>query len=149
MHLLKSTFTTVIIILAVFLCSAGAENPDDKKTVRNPVAAGMFYPADPEELKGMINDLTRKAGCDISSDTPGVHPAAMIMPHAGYAFSGLTAAHAACFLKGHNFSKIIILAPDHRVGFHGGALTSANAFRTPLGDVPIGADASRLIARHS
>jgi hypothetical protein len=97
----------------------------------------------------MIKDLTRKAECRGSGESSKTRPAAIVMPHAGYVFSGLTAAHAACCVKGHDFSKIIILAPDHRVGFKGGAVSSAAAFRTPIGDVPVHADASMLIKKHS
>ncbi len=70
------------------------------------------------------------------------------MPHAGYVYSGLAAAHAAPLLKGKIFSKIIIIAPDHRAGFSGAAISDADSYQTPLGRVPVHKDARELRERH-
>lgn len=100
--------------------------------VRKPVAAGRFYPDDPGRLEQMITELTEKATKN-RPETPDERPVrAVVMPHAGYVYSGLTAAHAARVLKGKNFSRIIILAPDHRVGFSGCAISNADKYQTPL-----------------
>ncbi|MCF8094666.1 MAG: AmmeMemoRadiSam system protein B [Desulfobacteraceae bacterium] len=113
-------------------------------SVRKPVAAGQFYPDDPARLKEMITDLTRQAEKNLTEAKTEQPVKALVMPHAGYIYSGLTAAHAAPILKDEDFTKIIIMAPDHRVGFSGGAITDAKSYQTPLGRVGIHPDADKL-----
>ncbi len=120
------------------LCGVSAE------TVRKPAVAGMFYPKDPEQLGQMIKRLTRKAEKDRVETHSDLPIKALVMPHAGYKYSGLTAAHAAPLLKNRKISKIIIMAPDHRVGFRGAAIGDADSYQTPLGRVKIHPDAQRL-----
>jgi AmmeMemoRadiSam system protein B len=102
--------------------------------IRQPAVAGMFYPADPDELGTMLDDLLSQAR-PVESNTPK----AMIVPHAGYIYSGPVAASAYQLLK-HSADKIkrvILLGPSHRVPFHGMATSSASHFATPLGLIPL------------
>ncbi|MCF8110671.1 MAG: AmmeMemoRadiSam system protein B [Desulfobacteraceae bacterium] len=131
---------TLISAFLVLAAVAGAQAED----VRKPVAAGRFYPDDPGRLEQMITELTEKAKKNTSETLEKRPVRAVVMPHAGYVYSGLTAAHAANVLKGKNFSKIIILAPDHRVGFSGGAISDACSYQTPLGKVAVHPDAGML-----
>ncbi|OHB33772.1 MAG: AmmeMemoRadiSam system protein B, partial [Desulfuromonadaceae bacterium GWB2_53_15] len=62
---------------------------------------------------------------------------ALVLPHAGYIYSGPTAAHAALVLEKGQFDKVILLGPDHRAGLNNGAITDAAGYRTPLGDIPL------------
>jgi AmmeMemoRadiSam system protein B/AmmeMemoRadiSam system protein A len=66
------------------------------------------------------------------------------MPHAGYIYSGWTAAHAARVLPTDQFSKILLLGPDHRIGFSGAAICNVDAYATPLGKIDLHADVARL-----
>ncbi len=114
------------------------------EVVRQPVFAGRFYPADPNELKSLLSELDLRA-----RRTPVKPPAdralkAIVMPHAGYIYSGWTAAHAGHVLRGHRFAQIIVLAPDHRVGFMNGMISDVDAYETPLGRIRLHADARRL-----
>jgi len=59
------------------------------------------------------------------------------MPHAGYSYSGYTAAHAALALEGRQFDKIIVMGPDHNVGFRGCAISDVTTYRTPLGVIDL------------
>jgi len=111
--------------------------------IRKPVWAGQFYPADKNALEAQIRALAQKAG-------PGAAPAdrplkALVLPHAGYVYSGPTAAQGAAVLAGRRFAKVVLLGPDHRVGFADAAVTGAMAWETPLGLVPIHGDAKKLV----
>ncbi len=114
---------------------------------RPPAWSGKFYPDDPAVLEKTI-----RAFCAKASKTPFKPPKgaqslkALILPHAGYMYSGLTAAHASLALKNHHFKKIVLIGPDHRVGFSGASVTGFSSWNTPLGTVPVHPDARRLLA---
>lgn len=101
--------------------------------IRRPAVAGMFYPADPGELRSMI------AGWLDEVKTRGPVPKALIAPHAGYIYSGPIAASAYAHLlpARRTIRRVILAGPSHRVAFRGLALSGARAFATPLGDVPV------------
>lgn len=103
--------------------------------VRMPAVAGMFYPADRDELQTLVHRLL-----DAVPPEPGTAPPkAIIAPHAGYPYSGPVAASAYARLRplAQTVTRVVLLGPSHRVGFYGLAASSAEAFHTPLGDVPI------------
>jgi hypothetical protein len=79
--------------------------------IRQPVRAGQFYPADPAELSRMIDRLTREAQKTRVRIPHDKGLKALIMPHAGFIYSGWTAAHAAQVLTKNQFSKVILLGP--------------------------------------
>jgi len=105
-------------------------------TIRPPAVAGMFYPADPETLKREIDAYIHAA----PSESPA--PKAIIAPHAGYVYSGPVAgtAYAAIARLRDRVSRVILLGPAHRVYVRSLAASSADAFRTPLGDVRLDRD---------
>jgi AmmeMemoRadiSam system protein B len=102
--------------------------------IRAPAVAGMFYPASPMKLEAELDQML--AGARAAA---GPLPKALIVPHAGYIYSGPIAASAYARLKPARgkVSRVILLGPAHRLPFRGFALPSVGAFRTPLGDVPI------------
>lgn len=102
--------------------------------VRQPAVAGLFYPADPQELTTMIDGYL--AGYTLGKEAP---PKALIVPHAGYIYSGPVAAAAYRRLEPlrARISRVVLLGPSHRVGFIGLAVSSADRFHTPLGDIPL------------
>jgi len=107
-------------------------------SVRYAAVAGLFYPADQAELCAVIErELSR-------IEAVGSCPKALIVPHAGYIYSAPTAAYAYAGLRGCPISRVVLVGPAHRVAFHGVAVVSSSAFRTPLGDVPLAADGGRL-----
>ena len=114
---------------------------------RPPAWSGKFYPGDPVVLEKTIREF-----CAHASKTPFKPPAgdrnlkALILPHAGYMYSGLTTAHGALAAKNQRFKKIVLIGPDHRVGFNGASVTGFNSWNTPLGTVPVHPDARRLLA---
>jgi hypothetical protein len=107
--------------------------------VRDPVWAGKFYPASREDLLRLIRHLTATAERDPNAvHRPHTRLRALMMPHAGYAYSGATAAHAALAIASDRFDRVVLLGPDHRVGFRNASVTRAAYWRTPLGAVPVG-----------
>jgi AmmeMemoRadiSam system protein B len=105
--------------------------------------AGSFYPADPQELRNMLERYLQAAPAGTTA------PRAMIAPHAGYVFSGPVAAsgYARLLRSGHHYRRVVLLGPAHRVAFRGLATTSASAFATPLGDVAVDREAIESITR--
>jgi AmmeMemoRadiSam system protein B/AmmeMemoRadiSam system protein A len=112
--------------------------------IRNPVWAGRFYPSQRADLELTIDRLTRQAESTQVQIPPHKSLRALILPHAGYIFSGWTAAHASLVLTKNQFSKVILLAADHHVGFNDGAISDVTAYETPLGRIKIHDDASKL-----
>jgi len=100
--------------------------------VRASAVAGMFYPSDPNELQKQIDGFLAAA-----NPPKGTSPKAIIVPHAGTIYSGPIAATAYATLRPEGISRVVLLGPSHHVFFHGLAASSADAWRTPLGDVPI------------
>lgn len=109
---------------------------------RRPAVAGLFYPAEAETLGRMVNEFL--AGVDAGSFVPK----ALVAPHAGYIYSGSTAAVAYAQVRAaaERYRRVILLGPSHRVPFTGIALCSADAYLTPLGPVRIDTEASQAIA---
>src|SRR5210317_2175010 len=104
---------------------------------RRAAVAGMFYPVDKAVLERTVAELL--AAAPASSD----NAKAIIAPHAGYQYSGPTAAHAYRLLEGRRdrIGRVVLLGPAHRVYLQGMAVPSVDAFKTPLGNVMIDAEA--------
>ncbi len=95
--------------------------------IREPVVAGSFYPADPDDLKAMMQKYLDKASPpEIKGKLKG-----LIVPHAGYIYSGPVAAYGYKLLKEEK--KFIILGPSHYSYFTGLAESGHEGWRTPLG----------------
>jgi MEMO1 family protein len=108
--------------------------------IRPPAVAGTFYPHEPTRLHRMVEGyLTEARGRD--AERP---PKAVIAPHAGYVYSGPVAGHAFAAIRGgtHQVRRVVVIGPAHYVPFPGLAAASAEAFRTPLGDIPLEREAS-------
>ncbi|HYU08834.1 MAG TPA: AmmeMemoRadiSam system protein B, partial [Gemmatimonadales bacterium] len=108
--------------------------------VRPPAVSGRFYPNDPTELRAVVATLLADAHTD------AVPARAIIVPHAGYIYSGRTAAKV--FARVTIPGLVIILAPNH-TGISdaksGVSLWEEGAFHTPLGDVPVDAGAAQAL----
>ncbi len=138
----------LLLTATVFLWCPIAHSGTSSATVRDPVWAGTFYPADREDLARLIRRLTDTAEQNSkAAGLPHTRLRALIMPHAGYAYSGTTAAHAALAISRNRFSRVVLLGPDHRVGFRNASVTGGSYWRTPLGTVPVGDFSPMLRAR--
>lgn len=100
---------------------------------RLPAVAGQFYPAAPDELQSAVLCYLHQAEPKVSV------PKAIIVPHAGYIYSGPVAASAyVCLIPAHAIiTRVILLGPAHRVYVRGLALSSASSFTTSLGLIPV------------
>ncbi|MDH5285553.1 MAG: AmmeMemoRadiSam system protein B [Betaproteobacteria bacterium] len=113
-------------------------------SIRPPAVAGLFYAGTPRALRRELDDALAQAR-PASLPAP---PKALIVPHAGYVYSGPIAATAyACLdaVRGH-VRRVVLLGPCHRVAVRGLALPRAEAFETPLGTVPLDQGAMRALA---
>jgi AmmeMemoRadiSam system protein B len=116
-------------------------------TVRTAAAAGRFYPAEAEPLRGLV--LGFLAGTP-GPPADGERPRALIVPHAGYPFSGPIAASAYAWLVpwSRGIDRVILLGTCHTPGVRGLAVTQAEGFETPLGLVPVDRDGVEACRRH-
>jgi hypothetical protein len=113
----------------------------ERGKVRPAAVAGRFYPCDPTELRDLVTLLLGQVPPAI-----GPAPKALIAPHAGYLYSGPIAAsaHAQLLPAREQIRRVVLLGPSHYVAVEGLATSSAEAFATPLGVVPVDVEAVRL-----
>jgi len=104
-------------------------------SIRPPAVAGTFYPADPGQLRQQVEDLLAAA----RPQALPRQPKALIVPHAGYLYSGATAALAYALLLPwrSRITRVVLLGPSHRVPLQGLALPPWSSFASPLGSVPL------------
>lgn len=107
--------------------------------LRHPAVADLFYTAEPAKLRAEVSELLATARAVAAGEDLPASPKAIIVPHAGYPYSGPIAASAYAALGAHvaAIERVVLLGPSHRVGFHGLAFSQADAFATPLGAVPV------------
>lgn len=104
--------------------------------IRPAQVAGYFYPADPAKLKNEINHLLNKSEpADKYNKIFGI-----VSPHAGYVYSGRTAAFAYNQLRGKNYKRVIIISPSHSEYFSGVSVFAGDAYETPLGLLEVDKD---------
>ena len=103
-------------------------------TVRKAAVAGMFYPAGAAQLQQEVSALLSNAATKASQV-----PKAIIVPHAGYIYSGpvAAAAYQSLIPARNDIHRVVLFGPAHRVYLDGMAVPTVNSFATPLGNVPI------------
>jgi MEMO1 family protein len=101
---------------------------------RPPAVAGTFYPAASAKLEKTVADLLAAVPA-----TGGREPAGIIVPHAGYVYSAVTAAHAFARVAGLSgrWQRAVIIGPAHYIRFSGVAAPAVSGFATPLGELPV------------
>ncbi len=104
--------------------------------IKEPNVAGAFYSEDPQQLSAMIDGFLKIAN---PLPMPG-QVFALISPHAGYGYSGPTAAFGYKLIAGKPYKTVIVIAPTHRYGFAGVSVYPQGVFRTPLGDIQVDSD---------
>ncbi|MBX9689714.1 MAG: AmmeMemoRadiSam system protein B [Candidatus Obscuribacterales bacterium] len=124
--------------------------PQFSPETRRAQYAGSWYEANPEKLQQELESYIHKASTSpdqesnsrihVSSQPIRPELLAIIVPHAGYLYSGQTAAFAYKSAQGQNFKRIILLGPSHHIGFRGAALADSVKFATPLGDLEVDRD---------
>ena len=123
-------FACFFLLTISFCCVScvGTENE------RHPFVSGSFYPADKSTLSAMIDDFLSKVP---DQAKPEGEIVALISPHAGYIYSGQTAAYGYKLIEGLKFDTVILLGVYHKAGFPGASLWRSGDWETPLGTVPI------------
>jgi len=111
-----------------------------QEKVRTAVVSGQFYPEEPELLKKKVRQFLEAAQ---GVSAPEVR--ALIVPHAGYDYSGQVAAEAYKLIEGRKFESVVIVAFLHRVFLQGVLVDDVDAYETPLGRVPVDRDLAREI----
>lgn len=124
----NATVSVVAVCLLLTSCDRAAS-----QDVRESVLAGSWYPGTKEPLRAEVDAFLQAA--DVKA--PPGRLVALISPHAGYRYSGQTAAYGYKLLEGKAFETVVVLAPSHYSRFHGASIADVNAYRTPLGDVPL------------
>lgn len=129
-------FGLFLLFLPLTACSGGESSPavrEPEGKIRPPAAAGGFYPGDPAELTGMVDGLL----AEVEPAAGKEELLAVIAPHAGYVFSGRTAAEALVLLRGRGVKNILLVGCSHREYFPGVSIFAGGGYRTPLGVVPV------------
>jgi len=118
---------------------------DEKPTIRLPAVAGQFYPAQPDQLRRMVDEFLGQATVP-SLPGPLV---ALIAPHAGYIYSGKVAAHSYALLRGRKIARVVVIAPSHYEAFPFISVYDGDAYATPLGNVEVDKDFASKLAKLS
>ncbi len=123
-----------ILTTILFLLFSGGEG--ENMITRQPAVAGQFYPYDRKELKSVIKKYIDAA------DDLGIkgYVSGLICPHAGYPFSGQTAAYAFRQIVERTYKTVVVIGPSHNAYFDGISIQPAGYFVTPLGSLEIDID---------
>jgi AmmeMemoRadiSam system protein B len=119
----------------------GEENGVDD--VRPSILAGTWYPGNSDGLSKAIQGYLSRV--EVTSLDGKLK--ALIVPHAGYVYSGPVAAYAYRLLQKTRFRRVILIGPSHRLGFAGVSVNLQSGYETPLGIVPVDQDLARKILK--
>jgi AmmeMemoRadiSam system protein B/AmmeMemoRadiSam system protein A len=119
--------------------------------IREPAVAGTFYPGRPDRLADGVDRYVAEARRELADRAAAASPGgagpapvgrlvAVVVPHAGHVYSGPTAGYAFASIDPALVDRVVLLGPAHYVPVDGIGLSTATAWRTPLGDVPLDAD---------
>jgi len=118
---------------------------DQKEKLRFPAVAGQFYPGEREELSQMIDEFLENAKVPkIEGEIFGI-----LVPHAGYIFSGPVAAHCYKAIQGKNFGAVILIGDSHYEYFDGVSVWDRGEWETPLGRVKVDEELAKEIMNFS
>ncbi len=122
-------YMIIIILFSSFNCKSKTISLNNDK-IRKPAVAGSFYPSDKNQLKKMINKYLSEVKIDKNEKR---QLKALIVPHAGYIYSGPIAASGFALLKGQSYKKTFIIGPSHRVYLDKASIPQVDFYETPLG----------------
>ena len=137
----------IVLLLVLFLVLPKKESTEKKELeiIREPTVAGEFYPEDKIQLSALIDNFLEKASLpEVKGEV-----IALIVPHAGYQFSGEVAAHAFKTLEGEQVDTVIIVGNSHHERFDGVSVFPKGVYKIPLGEVEIDSDLAQRIIQES
>ena len=123
----------------------------EPENVRSPAVAGTFYPGNQKELSAQIDQLlanTTKTFTRLNASAFG-GPKILLVPHAGYEYSGAVAAHAFAEIKDRDYATVVLIGNSHHYGFAGAAVYDQGVWETPLGQVPIDETLAQKLLKES
>lgn len=139
-------FYIIIIILVILFCLIiFLMTSKNTSLIRQPAVTGIFYPKDKEKLSRMIDSFLAKADTISLEGKPQI----IIVPHAGYEFSGSVAAYGFKTLENKNYKRAIIIGPSHQSYFSGFAISQADFWQTPLGKIKIDKNLREKISKNN
>jgi len=138
----KSNPSNLLCIFRLVLLSWLLSSPFLKAQVRQPTVAGTFYPADPQQLA----HLCQKYLDQVNNNLLHTKPSAIIIPHAGYVYSGPVAAYGFKTLEGYDYSTVILLAPSHVSTFPFASVYSGDFYATPLGKLAVNKNIAKQLS---
>jgi AmmeMemoRadiSam system protein B len=135
------TLTVVCFLSAPFLAGNAMGEETRDKGVRSPMFAGTWYPGDPTVLRQTITDYLSKANPLVAEGKI----VTIIVPHAGYLYSGQVAAYSYKLLQRNAPKLVFLIGPSHRVGFRGFSVSRYSGYKTPLGIAPVDEDLAKKL----
>jgi len=134
-------FIMVVLSFTPFGCNS--QDKEEKKDDRQPYAAGKFFSDNPEELRKQLSLLFKKA-----DSKPLDNLRAIIVPHAGYVYSGeVAAAGYGLISPDKQYENIFIIASSHRVAFKGASIYHTGDYITPFGKVKVNTELAGKLVR--
>jgi len=121
---------------------AAAETAGATGAVHPCAGAGRWFPADPEKLGRLVDSYLATSPAAIPRP-----PVALIVPHAGYEFSGPVAGKAFATVKGRSYKRVILLGLSHQLPLRGASVLKVDAYETPLGRIPVDLEARDAVAK--
>jgi AmmeMemoRadiSam system protein B/AmmeMemoRadiSam system protein A len=135
----------IVVPLQIFILLLFPSNTLlDAAVSREPAVAGRFYSGTEEALLKSVETLLQK----VPESEGASKIAALVSPHAGYTYSGQTAAYGYNALKGETFQRVILLGPSHYAAFRGLSIPDVDSYRTPLGEVLLDQEACKNLKKH-
>jgi len=138
-------FAAALCLMLAFSSSCCAGQEETEMSTRKPAVAGQFYPAGTDELASAVDSMLA-AG---EGTEPGGRVVGIQVPHAGYPYSGPTAARALGLLKGMDSLTVVMVGPSHRVLIDKAAVYAKGRWSTPLGEVEIDEELATLMLAES
>ncbi len=128
----------VLLVSLIFVIGAGATTAAEPRAAK---VAGQFYPQDRTELLDLVSELLDRQPEPVISQKPRI----LIVPHAGYEYSGLVAANGFRQLKGYRYDGVVVVGFMHQVQFDGSSVDTRESYETPLGELPIDQEAAAVL----
>ncbi len=145
----KTTLLTLLLLLSCCTAGNGSEKDGtgERERGKEPPAlrgkggvhpspiAGSWYPKDPEALRRLLEETLEKVPAPDPAETGRL--IAVVVPHAGYAYSGFTAAHAYKWIQQRRPKRVLMIGPSHYASFRGVSFGDFESYETPLGRVAV------------
>jgi len=122
------------MFMGLVLANLQAQTDRVRDEIRQPVYAGQFYEANADRLSSRMEVFLQAVE---KLPTIARDPAVIIVPHAGYVYSGQTAAYAYALVKGRAYETVVVIGPSHHYGFNSCSIWPRGGFATPLGVMPV------------